>query len=61
MGFVVGAEGGDDGGAEFGEDLWVAEELVEEPGEEGSGGVAAGEEDVEELCAQLVWVSSLLR
>lgn len=48
----VGAEVGDDGGAEFLEDLRVTQELVEEPGEQRGGGVAAGEEDVEELGAE---------
>ena len=40
-----------DFGAEARHDGWVAGELVEEPGEGGGGGVAAGEQDGDELVA----------
>lgn len=49
---VVGAEGVDDGLAEFLEDGWVAGEEERAPAEEGGGGVTTGEEDVEELGAE---------
>lgn len=52
VGTVVGAEGFDDGLAEFVEDGGVASEEEDGPAEEGGGCVAAGEKDVEELGAQ---------
>nr|POE98310.1 hypothetical protein CFP56_64903 [Quercus suber] len=57
---LVRAEGLEDGRAELGEDFGVAGEQVEEPGEQAGGGVSAGEEDVEELGAQLDRVARLL-
>ena len=61
MRVVVGAEGVEDGLAELGEDFGVAEQLVEEPGQQGRGGVAAGQKDVEHLGAELDGVAGLLR
>jgi len=58
---VVRAEGGDDGVAQRGEGGRVPEEQVEEPGEEGGGGVAAREQDVQELSAEFEGVAGLLR
>lgn len=57
---VVSAKCLDDGLAELGEDFWVAKELVEGPGEEGCGCVAAGEQDVQELGAEFDGVAGLL-
>ena len=48
----MAGEGGDFG-PQGGEEVWAAGELEEDVGEEGGGGVAAGEEDVEELGADL--------
>ena len=47
----AGAEAGEDLGAEGADDGRVGGELVEEPGEHGGGGVAAGEEDGYDLVA----------
>ncbi len=59
-GVLVGAEGVDDGLTEFCEDFGVAQELVEEPGEQRGGCVAAGEEDVEHLSTEFFGVAGLL-
>jgi hypothetical protein len=56
---VVGAELFDDSGAEFLEDLGVADEFVHEPREQRGRGIAAGEQDVQELGAELDGVAGL--
>jgi len=56
---VVGAELVDDGGAEFLEDFWVADQFVHEPGEQRCRGVTTGEKDVEKLGAELDGVAGL--
>lgn len=56
LGVLVGAEVGDDGLAQLAEDLWVAGEQQGGPAQQRGGGIAAGEQDVEQLGAQLDWV-----
>ena len=51
----VGAEVGEDEGAEFVEDGGVVRELVEGPAEQAGGGVAACDEDVHEIGAEVEW------
>ncbi len=60
-GVGVGAKLGEDGGAEAVVDGGVSDEQVEGPAEQGGGGVAAGEEDVEDLRAEFDGIARLRR
>ena len=55
----ISAEVSDDGGAELLEDIGSTGEVVEDPAKEGGGGIAASEEDVQELGAKLNGIAGL--
>lgn len=54
----MGADGAEDLLAEFVDDLWVLGKFMEEEGEGAGGGVAAGEEDGDDLVADDFAVAS---